>query len=64
MNFLPLIEAKRDGKTLSAAQIKEMVAAYVAGKIPDYQMAAFLMAVYFRGLSSAETSALSRAMRD
>src|SRR3989449_863818 len=41
-----------------------MVAAYVADKIPDYQMAAFLMAVYFRGLSSAETSALTLAMRD
>jgi len=64
VNFLPLIEAKRDGKTLSAAQIKEMVAAYVAGKIPDYQMAAFLMAVYFRGLRSADTSAPTLAMRE
>ena len=51
MNFLSLIEAKRDGQTLDPAQIKEIIAAYTAGKIPDYQMAAFLMAVYFRGLT-------------
>ena len=64
MNFLPLIEAKRDGHPLEPAQIKEAIAAYTAGKIPDYQMAAFLMATYFRGLTSAETGALTRAMRD
>jgi pyrimidine-nucleoside phosphorylase len=64
VNFLSLIEAKRDAKTLSAAEFKEMIAAYAAEKIPDYQMAAFLMAVYFRGLNAAETSALTLAMRD
>jgi pyrimidine-nucleoside phosphorylase len=64
MNFLSLIEAKRDGHTLEPAQIRESIAAYTAGKIPDYQMAAFLMAIYFRGLTSAETGALMRAMRD
>ena len=64
VNFLSLIEAKRDGQTLDAAQIKESIAAYTAGKIPDYQMAAFLMAVYFRGLTRAETRALMLAMRD
>ena len=64
VNFLSLIEAKREGQALSAAQIKEMIAAYTAGKIPDYQMAAFLMAVYFRGLTVAETGALTLAMRD
>ena len=64
MNFLSLIEAKRDAQTLSPAQIKEIIAAYVAEEIPDYQMAAFLMAVYFRGLNTAETSALTLAMRD
>ena len=64
MNFLSLIEAKRDGHTLEAAQIEEIIAAYTAGKILDYQMAAFLMAVYFRGLSRAETRALTLAMRD
>ena len=64
MNFLSLIEAKRDGHTLEAAQIKEIIAAYTAGHILDYQMAAFLMAVYFRGLSRTETRALTLAMRD
>lgn len=64
MNFLSLIEAKREGRELEAAQIKEVVSHYVAGKIPDYQMAAWLMAVYFRGLTTPETSALTLAMRD
>src|SRR5947209_7813406 len=64
MNFLSRIEAKRDGQTLSATQIKEIVCAYTSGQIPDYQMAAFLMAVYFRGLNPAETAALTLAMRD
>ncbi len=64
MNFLSLIESKRDGRVLEAAQIKEVISAYVAGKIPDYQMSAFLMAVYFRGMDTRETSALTLAMRD
>jgi pyrimidine-nucleoside phosphorylase len=64
MNFLSLIEAKRDGQTLDASQIKEIITQYSAGKILDYQMAAFLMAVYFRGLTRAETRALMLAMRD
>src|SRR5437870_3459792 len=64
MNFLALIEAKRDGQILSTPQIKEIVSAYTSGQIPDYQMAAFLMAVLFRGLNPAETAALTLAMRD
>jgi len=64
VNFLSLIEAKRDGHTLDPTRITESISAYTGGKIPDYQMAAFLMAIYFRGLSSAETNALMRAMRD
>ena len=64
MRFLPLIEAKREGGTLRAAELGEMVTAYTAGAIPDYQMAAFLMAVYFRGLDANETAALTLAMRD
>jgi pyrimidine-nucleoside phosphorylase len=64
MNFLSLIETKRDGQDLDAGQIKEIVSTYVAGKIPDYQMAAWLMTVYFRGLTTQETSALTLAMRD
>lgn len=64
VNFLSLIEAKRDGQTLAAAQFQEVVSAYTAGQVPEYQMAAFLMAVYFRGLDPAETRALTLAMRD
>jgi pyrimidine-nucleoside phosphorylase len=64
VNFLSLIEAKRDGYPLDPAQIREAVSAYTAGRIPDYQMSAFLMAAYFRGLNDAETGALMRAMRD
>ena len=63
MNFLSLIEAKRDGLPLTDAQIRQTVAACTAGEIPDYQMAAFLMAVFFRGLSNEETRALTLAMR-
>lgn len=64
MTFLPLLEAKRDGHALTAAQLSEAVAAFTAGRIPDYQMAAFLMAVYFRGMTDAERRALTLAMRD
>jgi pyrimidine-nucleoside phosphorylase len=62
MNFLTLIEAKRDGQALSTEQIEFLVAASAAGKIPDYQLAALLMAIFFRGLNRAETRALTLAM--
>src|SRR5436190_15625364 len=64
MNALPLIEAKRDGGVLSELDISGLVSAYTAGKMPDYQMAALLMAIYFRGLNREETRALTLAMRD
>lgn len=64
MNFLSLLEAKRDGQALTAAQIQNVVAAYTGGAVPDYQMAALLMAIYFRGLDRDETAALTLAMRD
>jgi pyrimidine-nucleoside phosphorylase len=64
MHFLPLLEAKRAGQPLSEQQIKDAMGAFTAGRIPDYQMAAFLMAVFFRGLDAAETRALTLAMRD
>jgi len=64
VNFLSLIEAKREGRTLAAEQIQEFIREFTAGKIPDYQMAAMLMAIYFRGLDTAETTALTLAMRD
>ncbi|MBI5387711.1 MAG: thymidine phosphorylase [Verrucomicrobia bacterium] len=64
MNFLSLLEAKRDGRALTATQVQDIIAASTAGQVPDYQMAAFLMAVFFRGLSTEETRALTLAMRD
>ena len=57
-----LIQRKRDGEQLTADEVRELVLAYVRGEVPDYQMAAFCMAVYFRGLSPAETFALTEAM--
>jgi len=64
VNFLSLIEAKREGKTLAPEQIQNFIREFTAGKIPDYQMAAMLMAIYFRGLDTTETTALTLAMRD
>ena len=64
MNFLPLLEAKRDGNAHSPAEIAEIIAAYVADEIPDYQMSAWLMAIYFRGLDADELRALTLNMRD
>ena len=64
MNFLSLIENKREGKILAPEQIQEFIREFTDGKIPDYQMAAMLMAIYFRGLNTAETTALTLAMRD
>ena len=57
-----LIQKKRDGEELTDAEISGLVLAYARDEIPDYQMAAFCMAVYFKGLSHAETHALTDAM--
>jgi pyrimidine-nucleoside phosphorylase len=57
-----LIERKRDGHELGAEELAELILGYARGEIPDYQLAAFCMAVYFRGLTSAETFALTDAM--
>jgi pyrimidine-nucleoside phosphorylase len=57
-----LIERKRNGGEHSAGEIAELVLAYARDEVPDYQMAAWCMAVYFRGLSAAETFALTDAM--
>ncbi|MCW2975192.1 MAG: deoA, partial [Actinomycetia bacterium] len=57
-----LIQRKRDGQELGAEELGELVLAYARGDVPDYQLAAFCMAVYFQGLTSAETFALTDAM--
>jgi pyrimidine-nucleoside phosphorylase len=57
-----LIQRKRDGGELAAEEVRELVLSYARGDVADYQVAAFLMAVYFRGLSGAETLALTEAL--
>ena len=57
-----LIQRKRDGGELDDAELSELVLGFTRGQIPDYQLAAFCMAVYFRGLSPRETYALTDAM--
>jgi pyrimidine-nucleoside phosphorylase len=57
-----LIERKRDGGELTDEEISELILGYTRGEIPDYQMAAWCMAVYFRGLNGRETHALTDAM--
>jgi pyrimidine-nucleoside phosphorylase/thymidine phosphorylase len=62
MLFVELIRKKRDGKELSIDEIESIVSGYTRSEIPDYQMSAFLMAALLRGLSRAETAALTHAM--
>jgi pyrimidine-nucleoside phosphorylase len=57
-----LIQRKRDGQELAGDEITELVLGYARGTIPDYQLAAFCMAVYFRGLTPRETYALTEAL--
>jgi pyrimidine-nucleoside phosphorylase len=59
-----LIERKRDGEALSADEWRSLIREYAQGAVPDYQMAAMAMAVYFRGLVPAELAALTEAMVD
>lgn len=59
-----LIEKKRDGGELDYQEISALVGGYVRGDVPDYQMAAFAMAVFFRGMDAAETTAFTLQMRD
>jgi pyrimidine-nucleoside phosphorylase/thymidine phosphorylase len=57
-----IIHAKREGRPLAPEAIAFLVDGFTRGEIPDYQMAAFCMAVFFRGMEEAEVSALTRAM--
>jgi pyrimidine-nucleoside phosphorylase len=59
-----LIARKRDGKALEPEEIQWLISRYVAADIPDYQISAFLMAVYLRGMEKREWIALTRAMID
>ena len=62
MLVVPLIERKRDGAALTPEEWSALIAAYTEGRVPDYQMAALLMAVVLRGLERQELAALTDAM--
>ena len=64
MRMFDIIKKKRDGKELSEREIKWFVEGYTHGEIPDYQAAALCMAIYFKGMTVKETTALTFAMRD
>src|SRR5512141_907539 len=57
-----LIERKREGGRLEDSEWHELIRAYAAGKVPDYQMSSLLMAIFFRGLDRGETNALTDSM--
>ena len=62
MRAVDLIQKKRDGQELTSSEIKWLVEGYVAGTVPDYQMSAFSMAVYFKGMTTREISDLTMNM--
>lgn len=62
MRFLDLIVKKRDGESLSTEEINFIIQEYNKGNIPDYQMSALLMAIFFQGLNNRETSAFTAAL--
>ncbi len=62
MNILDLITKKRDGQSLSPEEINYLIQEYNNGFIPEYQMAAMLMSIYFQGLNNKETNALTAAL--
>src|SRR6266403_980861 len=62
MHFPSLIEKKRDGQALTTKEINNLVEDFVLGDVPDYQMSALAMAVFFKGMTSAETHHLTEAM--
>jgi pyrimidine-nucleoside phosphorylase len=62
MNIVELIRKKREGLALTEEEFQYILAGYVEGSVPDYQMSAFLMACYFRGMSEQETFTFTKLM--
>ncbi len=62
MHIPSLIEKKRDGAAFTDAEIASLIAAFTRGEMPDYQMSALAMAIFFRGMTAAETQQLTSAM--
>src|SRR5262249_5839927 len=63
VNPTDLIRKKRDGEALSSAEIHSFITGYLHNEVTDYHMSAFLMAVYFKGMTAGETFELMREMR-
>jgi pyrimidine-nucleoside phosphorylase len=64
MHIPSVIERKRDGGELDAEEITRIIDGFTRGSIPEYQMSALAMAIYFRGMNAAETHALTKAMME
>jgi pyrimidine-nucleoside phosphorylase len=64
MHIPTLIARKREGEELTSREIEKLIDGYVTGDVPDYQMSAFAMAVFFKGMTPVEVAALTRAMMD
>jgi pyrimidine-nucleoside phosphorylase len=62
MNIVELIRKKRNGGTFTEKEISFLITAYIKNKIPDYQFSALLMAIFFRGMTTEETSFLTNSM--
>lgn len=62
MHVPSLIEKKRDGRSLEDEEIQAIIRAFTLGELPDYQMSALAMAIFFQGMSPAETASLTQAM--
>lgn len=61
--MLQMLEKKRDGGELSREELRAFVQGVTDGNIPDYQISAMLMAIFFRGMTPRETAELTDAMR-
>ena len=64
MHVPTLIEKKRNGQELTAEEVSDLISGFTSGEIPDYQMSAWAMAVFFRGMTAAETQHLTTAMME
>ncbi|MES2438040.1 MAG: thymidine phosphorylase [Verrucomicrobiota bacterium] len=62
MHVPTLISRKREGEELSGPEISKLIEGYTCGEVPDYQMSAFAMAVFFKGMTPAEIAALTKSM--
>lgn len=64
MNPVEIIQRKKRGESLSKQELQQFISGYLSGSVEEYQLSAFLMAVYFQGMSAEETLALTEVMRD